>query len=58
MPHEHREEANKMGYEPPLDDDIATGKADICDDCDYTHETDESCVDDGVDVMYAEYYGD
>jgi hypothetical protein len=47
-----------MSYEPPLDDDIATGKADICLDCDYTHETDESCVDGEPDVMYSEYYGD
>jgi hypothetical protein len=47
-----------MSYEPPLDDDIATGKADICDDCDSTHDDDESCIDTEPDVMYSEYYND
>ena len=49
-----------MSYEPPLDDDIATGKADDCYDCGYTHEEDDECVeDDGrPDVMYDEYYAD
>ena len=47
-----------MSYEPPLDDDIATGKADICPDCDCTHEDDESCIDSEPDVMYDDYYAD
>ena len=51
-------ERNIMSYEPPLDDDIATGKADICDDCDSTHDDDESCIDTEPDVMYSEYYND
>ena len=48
-----------MSYEPPLDDDIATGKPDECDDCGYTHEDDECVDDDGrPDVMYDEFYAD
>ena len=55
---ETQRRAGKVMYEPPLDDDIATGKADICPDCDCTHEEDESCIDSEPDVMYSDYYED
>jgi len=42
-----------MSYEPPLDDDIALGNDELCDDCGNLMSED-TCGE--PDVMYEEYF--
>jgi hypothetical protein len=47
-----------MGYEPPLEDDIALGIEPICDNCDNRHDEDDECGNGEPDVMWEDFFED
>ena len=44
--------------EPPLDDPIATGQADVCVECENTHLPENDCYDSEPDEMWDDFFED
>jgi hypothetical protein len=44
--------------EPPLDDPIATGEADVCVECENTHLPENDCFSNEPDEMWDSYFED
>jgi hypothetical protein len=44
--------------EPPLDDPIATGEADVCVECENTHLPEDDCYSNEPDEMWDDFFED
>lgn len=44
--------------EPPLDDPIATGQADVCRECEHTHEPYDECFSSEPEEMWDDFFED